>query len=54
MVVKVVDNCEGRLGLDGLVANGDRRSIGSVDNDFDNVQCGNMLGKILHPTLDIE
>ena len=32
------DNYEGRLGLDGLVANEGKRSIGSVGNGFGNGQ----------------
>ena len=41
------NNCEGKPMLSGQVANKDRRSIGSVGNGFDSVQCGSKLDRIL-------
>ena len=45
--VRMGDSYEGRLGLGGLVANGDKRSIGSVGNGFGNGQHDSRSNRML-------
>ena len=45
--VRMGDSYEGRLGLDGLVANEGKRSIGSVGNGFGNGQHGSRSNRML-------
>ena len=54
VVVRKVDNYEGRLMLDDQVASEDKKSIGSVGSGFDNVQCDNRLNKMICWTLGIK
>ena len=49
-----VNNYEGKLVPDDQVASGGKRSIGSVGNGFDNVQCGSKSRKMLCQILNIE
>ena len=41
------DNCEGRLGPDGQVANGDKKSIGNVGSGSGSVPHDNKLNRML-------
>ena len=53
-VRRKVDSYEGKPVPDDLVASGGRKSIGSVGNAFDNVQCDSRSSKTLCQILDIE
>ena len=46
--VRRVGNCKGKPMPDDQVANGGKRSIGSVGSGSGSVQCGSKLDRILH------
>ena len=52
--VRMGDSYEGRLGLGGLVANEDKRSIGSVGNASGNGQHGSRSSRMLRRISGIE
>ena len=53
MVERVVDSYEGKPKLGDLVANRDKRSIGNVGSDSDNVQHDSRLNKTICQILGI-
>ena len=54
MVERVVDSYVGRPVPGDQVASKGRRSIGNVGNDFDSVQRGSKLGRMIHLISGIE